>query len=304
METKTKKKKKSKNSLTDKLCIIALCAPAIIHLLIFWLGVQVETIRMMFTDYNTGKFSLINFQWSFNQLFGGAATSDIALGFRNTMIFFIVMLALVPVTIFFAYLIFRKCMGATFSRTALYLPGAVSAITMALLYAKLMESTGPVMHIVQNLTGSEEPIILQVSHGMIYILIFDVFMGVGGNLLLWLGGMNRIPDSLIEYGRLEGIGPFREFATIILPLMWPTVVTMVTLQVIGIFGSSGSVLTLTNGNFGTNTIAFWMYKMVQENLVGEFNHVAALGMVLTLATIPLVVVGRKFMNRYGEAVEY
>lgn len=160
------------------------------------------------------------------------------------------------------------------------------------------------MQLIQNIAGLEEPIIIRASHGVAYVMIYDILVGVGANLIIWLGGMNRIPYDLIEYGKLEGVGPFREFVSVILPLIWPTFVTMITLQIIGMFGATGSILVLTNGEFGTNTLAFWMYKMVQENLVDEYNHVAALGMIFTIISIPIVVLGRKFMNRFGEEVEY
>lgn len=301
---KKQKIKKYKNSRAEWLCIIVLCAPALLHLLIFWLGTQIETIRMMFTDHLTGELSLENFKWAYDELFAGAATSNIALALQNTLKFFVMHCALIPVTMFFSYLIFRRCIGHNFARLALYLPGAVSGIMMSLIYAKIMESTGPLMQAIQEVTNSASPIVMRVDNGIMYIMLYDIFVGVGANLILWLGGMNRIPYDLIEYGKLEGIGPFREFTKVVLPLIWPTFVTMVTLQIIGLFGSSGSVLILTDGEFGTYTLAFWMYKMVQENLVGEYNHVAALGMIFTILTIPIVILCRKIMNRFGEEVEY
>lgn len=298
------KKKRYKNTRAEWICIIVLCAPAIIHLLIFWLGVQLETFRMAFTDVYTRQFDMTNFEWAINNLFAGAASSDIALALRNTMIFFCVQLLMIPLTMFFAYLIFRRSFGHSFMRIALYLPGAVSGIMMALLYSKLMESTSPLMQMLQQAMNSDEPIIFMVNNGLLYIIIYDVLVGVGGNLVIWLGGMSRIPYDLIEYGKLEGIKPIREFVSVVLPLIWPTFVTMVSLQVIGIFGASGSVLILTDGQHNTYTLAFWMYKMVQSSLTGEYHHVAALGLIFTVLTIPLVVICRKIMNRFGEEVEY
>ena len=301
---KTKKQRRYKNSKAEWLCIIVLCAPAILHLVIFWLGVQIETLRMAFTNVNTGKAGMDNFQWAADELFAGASSSNIALSLQNTLIFFVVGCVMVPISMFFAYLIYRRTFGHSFMRIALYLPGAVSTIMMALLYGKLMESEGPLMQLVQRLAGKEEPIIFMVEHGVLYIIIFDVFVGIGANLVIWLGGMSRIPYDLIEYGKLEGVKPIREFVSVILPLIWPTFVTMVSLQIINLFGSTGSVLLLTDGQHGTYTLAFWMYKMVQESLTGEYNHVAALGLIFTVITIPLVVICRWIMNRFGEEVEY
>lgn len=298
------KKKRYKNTRAEWICIAVLCAPAIIHLLIFWLGVQIETFRMAFTDVFTRQLDMTNFEWAFDNLFAGAAASDIALALRNTLIFFVIQCAMIPVSMFFAYLIFRRSFGHSFMRIALYLPGAVSGIMMALLYSKLMESTSPLMQLIQQMKESEEPIIFMVNNGMLYIILFDVLVGVGGNLVIWLGGMSRIPYDLIEYGKLEGIKPIREFVSVVLPLIWPTFVTMVSLQVIGVFGASGSVLVLTDGQHGTYTLAFWMYKMVQASMTNEYHHVAALGLIFTVLTIPLVIVFRWIMNRFGEEVEY
>lgn len=297
-------KKRYKNTKAEWLCIIVLCAPAILHLLIFWLGVQIETFRMAFTDVNTQSWSVTNFKWSYEQLFAGASSSDISLALQNTLCFFVLGCAMIPLSMFFAYLIYRRTFGHAFMRVALYLPGAVSGIMMALLYSKLMEAEGPLMQFVQQITGREEPIMFNVEHGLLYIMIFDLFVGIGGNLVIWLGGMSRIPYDLIEYGKLEGIGPIKEFGTVILPLIWPTFVTMISLQVIGLFGSSGSVLILTDGQNGTTTLAFWMYKMVQASIEGEYHHVAALGLIFTVITIPIVIICRWFMNKFGEEVEY
>lgn len=301
---KVAKRKKYKNSRADWACIAVLCAPAILHLLVFWLGVQIETFRMAFTDVDTKEFTLGNFEWAITELFAGGSVSNVSMALENTIVFFFVGCALIPLSMFFAYLIFRRTFGHSFMRVALYLPGAVSPIMMALLYAKLMESEGPLMQMIQQLTGREEPIIFMVEHGILYIIIFDVLIGIGGNLVIWLGGMSRIPYDLIEYGKLEGVGPIREFVSVVLPLIWPTFVTMVSLQIINLFGATGNVLLLTDGQHGTYTLAFWMYKMVQENLTHEYNHVAALGLIFTVITIPLVVVCRKVMNKFGEEVEY
>lgn len=297
-------RKKYRNTPIEWLCIVVLCAPAIIHLLIFWLGVQVETVRLAFTDYWTNTFSMTNFKWAWEQLFCGTSQMAMPIAFRNTMYFFLLGMALIPVTMFFAYLIFRKSIGYGFSRVTLYLPGAVGGIMLALLYANLMSSTGPIMQLVAEATGQETAISLRYTNAIVYVLIFDGFVGVGGNLMIWLGAMARIPTELIEVGKLEGIGPFTEFRKVVLPLIWPTFVTMVTLQIVGIFGASGSVLALTNGANNTNTIAFWMYNNVLNGVTSEYGNVAAVGLIFTVITIPIVISGRIIMNKFGEEVEY
>lgn len=295
---------KYKNTRETKICIVLLCAPAVIHLLVFWLGTQLETLAMAFQDATTGAFTLDNFKWAISELFGGASITNMKLAFRNTMIFFTVSLVQIPVAIFFAYLIFRKCFGATFTRLGLYLPGAIGGMMIALLYIKMVASDGPLVALIQSITGKEGTYMLIVEHPLAYIIIYDVFVGMGGNLIIWLGSMGRIPSDLIEYGKLEGITPIQEFVKVVLPLIWPTFVTMVTLSIIGMFGASGSVLLLTNGQYGTSTLAFWMYQVVKDGLASEYGRVTAAGLIFTVLTLPILIIGRKFMNKYGGEVEY
>lgn len=297
-------RKKYRNTPAEWLCIIVLCAPALIHLIVFWFGVQVETVKLAFTDYWTGEIGWSNFKWAWEQLFCGTSTMAMPIAFRNTISFFLLGMALIPVTMFFAYLIFRKSIGYGFSRVTLYLPGAVGGIMLALLYVNLMSSTGPVMQMVADATGQETVVSMRYTNALWYVMIFDIFVGVGGNLMIWLGAMARIPTELIEVGKLEGIGPFTEFRKVVLPLIWPTFVTMVTLQIVGIFGASGSVLALTGGANNTNTIAFWMYNNVLGGLTSEYGNVAAVGLIFTVITVPLVISGRIIMNKFGEEVEY
>lgn len=298
------KKNKYKNSRDEKRCIVLLLIPAVVHLIIFWAGVQIETLKMAFTNIYTGDAWLGNFKWALEQLFAGGASNDIALAFRNTMGFFLMGILIVPVGVFFAYLIYRRSFGYSFMRIALYLPGAVSGIMMGLLYQKMMASDGPLMQLIQNLTGREMPIIMVTEHGIAYIMIYDILIGVGGNLVIWLGCMSRIPYDLIEYGKLEGIGPIKEFNKVVLPLIWPTFVTMITLQIIGIFGASGSVQLLTDGQHGTYTLSYWMYQIVKNGTTELYNYVSALGLIFTVLTLPLVFIGKWFMNRFGEEVQY
>lgn len=297
------KKNKFKNTRAEKWLIVLLCAPSVLNLIVFWLGGQIQNMVMTFTDYDTGEVGLMNFEWALDALLSSTG-GDIPLALKNTMIFFVVGLLRVPISVFFAYLVYRKVFGHSFMRLALYLPGAVCGIMMALLYEKFMSSEGAFMQWIQQLTNAEEPIYFILSHPMLYIIVYDTLVGVGGSLVIWLATISRIPYDLIEYGKLEGITPVQEFVKVVLPLIWPTFVTMLSLQVIGIFSASGNILVLTEGRYGTTSIAFWMYQLLLNGNIREYNHMSALGWIFTILTIPLIIIFRKVMNKWGEEVEY
>ena len=89
-----------------------------------------------------------------------------------------------------------------------------------------------------------------------------------------------------------------------MPMIGPTFVVMFTLQIVNFFGSSGSVLVFTQGNYGTMTISFWLFNIAMKETESLYNAANAAGLMFFVLTIPLIVVGRKIMNKYGQEVQY
>lgn len=284
--------------------LTVMIAPTVIHLALFWAGVQVETLIMAFTGQQTKAFTFGNFRQVLQSMFKVGSGLPIAEAFRNTFIFFFISLLTVPLQIFAAYMIYKKMRGSAFIRVILFLPGAVSSIMMALMFQQLMMSDGPILHFLNGVLklGIHTPLITESPIQL--IISFDLWLGLGGGLIVWLGAMSRIPSDVIEYGRLDGVGTVREFFQIIMPLIWPTFVTLMTLALIGVFGASGSIMIFTEGAYGTYTISYWLYDVVYRSSDTLYNYAAALGLLLTAATLPIVIAGRVVMRKFGEAVEY
>ena len=99
-------------------CVFIL--PAFIHLAIFWLGSQITAIGQGFTDQETGLFTLENYAFIFEQL--KAEDSTLALAFGNTMKYFLKNLIMMPVSIFVAYMFYKKMFGHMFVRVVLFIP--------------------------------------------------------------------------------------------------------------------------------------------------------------------------------------
>lgn len=298
------KKALNRDRLKEIAFIIIMAFPAISHLLIFWLGVQVESIKLAFTDVETGLWNNFeNFLYSIDAIFKGS-NKDMAEAFTNTFIFFGVMLVMLPLGLFAAYMLYKKMLFAGVLRLVLYLPGAISALLMTTLYQQLMTPDGVVFTFLIKMGWWDPQLSFKIEKAILYVLIYDIWLNLGSNLIIWLGTLSRIPVELLESAQLDGITPIKEFRSIILPLIWPTFVTMITLQLIGIFGASGSIMLLTGGQYGTFTLSYWLYAVVLNGSSSMYNICAATGLMFTIATIPLVVVGRKFLKRFGGAVEY
>ena len=114
--------------------------------------------------------------------------------------------------------------------------------------------------------------------------------------------MNRIPSEVIEAARLDGVGAFRELAQIILPMVWPTMTTLLVFTFVGIFTTSGPILMFTEGQWDTYTIAYWIFEQVYSS--GRYEYASAVGLIFTLIALPIVLGVKKLMERWQESVDY
>lgn len=104
-------------------------------------------------------------------------------------------------------------------------------------------------------------------------------------MLLFTGAMSRIPVSILESIKLDGCGMGREIISIILPLIWPTISTLLVLNATGIFSASGPILLFTKGDYDTTTIGYWIFDMVYT--YNNYNVVAAAGLFLPVSAYRL-----------------
>ena len=77
----------------------------------------------------------------------------------------------------------------------------------------------------------------------------------------------------------------------------------------GIFGASGAVFLLTQGQYGTITIPAWMYLQLYTNSGSVFssnayNYLSAVGMVITILAVTISLLIRKFADNFFEEVEF
>ena len=140
-------------------------------------------------------------------------------------------------------------------------------------------------------------------------MIYGLFIGFPGALLTYVGMLNRIPDDLIDYGRLEGITFLGEFKY----LAWPTIYPMWYLTNLGIFISGLSYMGPGFELFGADayshglaTFSYHIYVLTRygENGIEEANYCfsAASGMIMAFVGIIGVVIGRKILSRGDKEV--
>ena len=291
--------------------IVGMLAVPVLWFFIFYVAVNFNSIIMAFREIagigDDGKLQYIwglgNFEKFFREL-TAPNVPGIRVAFFNTLKYFSLnFFVTIPLTYFVSYFMYKKIKGYKFFRVLFYSPQIISATAMVIIYKNIIGGYGPLYELVK-LFGGELPALLTYNATATpTILIYTLWVGFGVNIVLYQGAMGRLPEDVLEAGRIDGISWWRELFSVILPMCWGTISTTLLFAVTGLFNASGPILLFgMNGQFETTTINFYIFQQVHDQAV--YNYPAAIGLFFTLVNIPIVFGFRWLINKVDPEVEY
>lgn len=296
-----KKKNKNPERKINAIFITVMLALPVLHWIIFWFVVNINSILMAF-QIPTGDWSLETMVIVFRSL--SAGDSDLRIAIQNTFIYFAKDVIMLFFQLIIAYFFYKKIAGYKAFRILFYIPSIISGVAVANMFANFITPSGPVGIILSKLGVNPVPEFLADSaYATKTILLYTIWLGWGGNMLLFGGAFARIPTELIEAAKLDGITAFKEFIYLILPLVWSTLSTLLILNMTGLFAASGPILLFTRGAYRTTTIGYWIFDKVKYVGVSAYNEVAAAGLVFSCIGVPIIMFFKWLMERIP-AVEY
>ena len=309
MVKKYKLKQEHKNQLFRKQNIVFLTVMLIVpvvHWLIFWLYVNLNSIILAFRTPQRDAWTLVNFSRFFMELTDGGT---IGVSVKNTLIYFCAtMFLILPLSLLISYFIYKRIWFYKGFRIIFYLPAIISGVVMVKVFSEFIAPRGPLGAILSWLGKPMSPdgLLGQDATATATIVFYTVWTGFSTNMLLFGGAMTRVPIELLESARLEGCGPGRELVNIIFPLIWPTLCTTIIFTMTGVFTASGPILLFKpGGGNNTSTLAFWIFKEVYgEGAVGgtgNYGFVSATGLVFTLVGVPIILLSRWLLEKMPTA---
>lgn len=292
-----------RRNVKKNLFVIAALAIPVLHFLVFWVYVNFDSLLLAFQNIEGGRevFTFSNFKEAVHSLTTGGG--DLNRAFRNTFVFFVYGVIVFPLGIFWAYFFYRRIALKSFFRVMFYVPQIVSAVVISGLFKYMINPEGPIGVLYRWLTGSEHTpaFLVQEEYALKTVIIYGFWTGFAGQLLLLSGAFARIPMSIIESANLDGIGWWRELWQICVPLIWPTLSTIIIVFSTTIFTASGEILLLTNGQGGTTTISFWLFAQVKY--YNSYYLPSALGLMMTIVATPISLFTRWVVNKVYAGVE-
>ncbi len=276
-------------------------APYVIHLLIFFGYPLLFALVLIFHRWDIVTPMEFAGNKNFIRLFGDGLFFRAIL---NTALFLAIHIPLqIIVALFFAELLNKKMKGRSFFRTAYFLPVVVSGVVITILFQQLFAfDTGFVNGVITALGGERVPWLVSPQWAMPSIAIMATWKNVGFYIILFLAGLQNIPESLYEVAAIDGAGSWRKWWHITLPMLNPTVVTVVVLSTIGGFSLFIEPYILTGGGPLNSTLSALLYIYNQAFYFNHMGYAATLGICFALIIFVVVIVQRRLVESEVYAV--
>lgn len=163
------------------------------------------------------------------------------------------------VALFLAMLITQPIGGVKIYRTIFYIPAVISGVAISIIWGWILNGDYGVLNYLLSLIGIDGPNwLVDPSWALVAVILASAF-GVGTMMLIFYTDIKNIPIDLYEASALDGAGPVRQFFSITLPIITPTILFNLITSLISSFQQLTLVMLLTGGGPLKSTYFYGMY---------------------------------------------
>ena len=258
--------------------------PWVIGLIVFWVGPILTSFYYSFTSFEVigspDWLGLANYNRAFNQ-------DDLiwpSLG--RTFAFALVYVpAAIFGALFLASLLNQNLKGTNIYRTIFFVPHLIPAVALAVVWTFLLQpKMGPVNMNLRDLGVANPPNWLSSRETALYsVIMINVWAAVGGNtMLIFLAGLQGVPQELYEAAEIDGAGAWRKFWNVTLPLLTPTIFFNLVLAIIGALNVFTTAWVATKGGPSYATWFFALHIYTEAFQYFRLGYGSALAWVLAV----------------------
>jgi multiple sugar transport system permease protein len=268
-------------------------APTLVGLIFFTLGPVIAGFLISFTNWNI----LLPPQWVGIDNYKALIAQDLPHKVLwNTFYYTIINVPLnMTIALVVALLLNLKLRGVTVYRAIYFLPVVTSTVAASLIWTWLFSPNfGPINYFLEGI-GIPGPAWLgSTAWAMPAVIIMSVWKGFGTNMLIFLAGLQGIPNELEEAAMIDGANRWQRFWQVTWPLLTPTTFFVLVISCIVSFQVFEQVFIMSNGGpaYATTVLGLFIYlNAFRYNNMGYAAAAAyvlfAIIMVITLAQFRL-----------------
>jgi multiple sugar transport system permease protein len=277
-------------STREALAAYLFLAPFIIFFLVFVVRAVVSAVGMSFYDWQILRqtrpyVGLGNYKEIFGDYVWWTAV-------KNTLIFmFLTVAGTTTLALSAAVAVTRPIRGAGFFRVVLYMPTLLSVGVVGLIWVWLLSTQYGIINYGLSFVGIE-PInwLGDANLVMPALSLTTIWWGFGFPMLIFIAGLQGIPEQLYEAARIDGANGRQLFWYITLPLLRPTILFVTVTGVIAHFQVFGQPFIITTGGPGraSYTVIYYLYEMAWRAFRMGYGSAVAVTLALMIAIVTIV----------------
>ena len=271
---------------------------AIVLFLVFVIYPFLHGIRISFTNWNgyyseTMKFVGID---NYVRLFQDA---NVQTALVNTLVYGIAS-TIIQNVLGLAYALFlnTKFKGRSIVRTVIYMPVMIAPLIMGYIMYFLFQYDGGALNDIIMLLGHEPVDLLANSSAAIAIIVMvNSLQFVGVSMVIYLAGLQNVPNMYYEAAMLDGASSWQRFKHITFPLLMPAISSSTILNLIGGLKLFDLVMALTSGGPGFTTHSLSTLVTNQYFSAQSAGYASAIGIFAFLLIMVVSNVVMKFFDK-------
>ncbi|MEP6480067.1 MAG: sugar ABC transporter permease [Rhodoglobus sp.] len=220
---------------------------------------------------------------------------------HNVIIAVLSLVIQAPIAIGLALLLNRKMRGQSVLRVLIFVPYVISEVVVGLGWSLMLQSSGAVNGFLANigLAGLKQDWLSDPSVAIWSLMLIITWKYIGFAVILFLAGLQGIPEELSEAAAIDGASYWQVQRTIVLPLLGPTIRIWAFLSIIGSFQLFDLVYIIwgqyVSSTAGTSTMA--TYMIANGRNAGSYGYGSAVAVVMFIISLGVALLYQRFVLR-------
>lgn len=277
-------------SIKRNACGLLFITPLIVYFIVFQLAPMLIAFVLSFMEYD--GLGTAEWVWLDNYIAVLTNKNNLYPYFGKSLLVTLEYILLtVPVNIITSLvvsaLLNTKIKGEKFFKTAFYIPSVTVGVAIMTLWKYMLD---PSFGLINQLLGTNINFLGTEGLNLATLAVMSVWGGLGYNVLIMLSAMKNIDRSLYEAASIDGASGFKQFCTITVPGVMPTVFFFLITGIIGGFQAFDSMYLLTGRgtNHSTYTYIYGVYE--QSITYGKLGIGSAMSFILFALILGLTVI--------------
>jgi multiple sugar transport system permease protein len=271
--------------------------PTLIGLALFTVGPVVAGFVISFTNWNI----LLAPQWVGLDNYRALVSLDLprkVLG--NTLYYTLLNVPLnMALALGVALVLNRQLRWTSFYRAVYFLPVVSSTVAASLIWTWLYSPNfGPINYFLGLVGISGPPWLGSTTWAMPAVIIMSVWKGFGTNMLIFLAGLQGMPQEVQEAAMIDGANRWQRFWRVTWPLLTPTTFFVLIISCIVSFQVFEQVFVMTNGGPAYATTVLGLFIYLNAFRYNNMGYAAAAAYVLFALTLAFTLAQFRFQGRW------